>query len=436
MIPWSILNRGKEIFFKILGMYGRLTRYRAWVSDPLLQLIKNNNTMKKENLQTMTAIILMAILGTGLVSCLDSNAAEQTTAALPTPYILPSEENITDWDEYIGRFEASERVEVRSRVNGYIESVNFQDGDFVEKDQVLFVIDQRPFHAALKQAEAEKLQAEADLQRTKSDYERVAAVQDSRAVSMEEVEQRKQLARSSEARLMAANARLTQARLDLGYTKIKAPISGKVSEKFVDPGNYISGGAANATLLTTVLQVNPMHFYFDASESDFFNDGSGSGENLSNAQKKVLVKLTNENSFSREGQMDFVDNEIQQTTGTIRGRAVFNNDDMELESGMFGRARLLGNKFKVILIPEEVVTTNQSQKIVYTIGDDNTVQIRPIQVGKLYNHKYRIVLNGLDPEDKVISGNLLKVRPGIPVHPKQTAFKVERDTAVTSLASL
>ena len=389
--------------------------------------------MKKENLQTAIAILVMAFLGTTLLSCVDSNAGGQKAVALPAPYILPSTEKIIDWDEYIGRFEASERVEIRSRVNGYVESVNFKDGDFVEKGQVLFVIDQRPFYAALKQAEAEKLQAEADLQRTRSDYDRVSSVQDSRAVSMEEVEQRKQIAKSSEARLMAANARLAQAQLDLAYTKIKAPISGKVSEKYVDPGNYISGGAANATLLTTVLQVNPMYFYFDASESDFFG-GSESPEKMSHEQKQVLVKLTNEASFSRVGQMDFVDNEIHQTTGTIRGRAIFNNEGMDLESGMFGRARLLGKTSEVILIPEEVITTNQSQKIVYTVGADNTVQVKPIQVGKLYNHKYRIVLGGLTPEDKVISGNLLKVRPGVPVNPEQMAFTIELDT--TSVAAL
>lgn len=392
--------------------------------------------MKIENLQTIKTIaILMALLGVTVTSCMDSNASEEKPVALATPYILPSTQKITDWNEYIGRFEASERVEIKSRVNGYVESVNFKDGDFVEKGQVLFVIDQRPFYAALKQAEAEKLQAEADLQRTKSDYNRVASVQDTRAVSEEEVEQRKQIARSSEARLMAANARLTQAQLDLGYTEVKAPMSGKISEKYIDVGNYISGGSANATLLTTILKVDPIYFYFDASESDFFKDQE-SGKTSSSTKKEVLVKLTNETSFNQKGVMDFVDNEIHQTTGTIRGRAIFNNKDMELESGMFGRARLMGNEAEVLLIPEEVVTTNQSQKVVYVVGEDNTVQIKPIQIGKLYNQKYRIVLNGLSTGDKVISGNLLKVRPGAKISPEQKAFVVEPDTTTAPLASL
>ncbi|NDV42594.1 efflux RND transporter periplasmic adaptor subunit [Flagellimonas sediminis] len=389
--------------------------------------------MKKENLQTFLAICVMAIIGSVLTSCADSNAAEQKVVAMATPYILPSIEKITNWDEYIGRFEASERVEIRSRVNGYVESVKFKDGDFVEKGQVLFVVDQRPYYAALKQAEAEKLQAEADLQRTKSDYDRVSSVQDSRAVSTEEVEQRKQIAKSSEARLMAANARLAQAQLDLSYTTIKAPISGKVSEKYVDAGNYISGGSADASLLTTILQVNPMHFYFDASETDFFGNPGASDGKTSTNKKQVLVKLTNETSYDRVGYMDFVDNEIHQTTGTIRGRAVFDNKNMELESGMFGRMRLLGQETEVLLIPEEVITTNQSQKIVYTVGEDNTVQVKPIQIGKLYNHKYRIVLGGLEPGDKVISGNLLKVRPGIQIQPEQKTFKVEPDTSLAAM---
>ncbi|MCX2681398.1 efflux RND transporter periplasmic adaptor subunit [Galbibacter sp. EGI 63066] len=386
---------------------------------------------KRRNLKLLMLVSLSAITMTFIVACSDSKAAETAPMAMATPFIQPSKEQITDWDEYIGRFEASERVEVRSRVNGYVQSVNFKDGDIVKKGQVLFIIDQRPYYTALKQAEAEKLQAEADLQRTRSDYDRIASVQDSRAVSSEEVEQRKQIAKSAEARLMAAEARLEQARLDLSYTEIKAPISGKISEDYVDPGNYISGGSANASLLTTILTVDPIYFYFEASESEFFGADSNVEQD---AKMPVMVKLNNEARFSREGYMDFVDNEIHQATGTIRGRAVFENDDLKLESGMFGRLRLLGAQTDAILIPEEVISTSQSQKIVYTIGADSTVQVKPVQLGKLYNEKYRVVTGGLTTQDKIISGNLLKVRPGMKIIPEQKAFTVQRDT--TKLASL
>ncbi|RNL85610.1 efflux RND transporter periplasmic adaptor subunit [Sinomicrobium pectinilyticum] len=394
--------------------------------------------MKNYKYQTTVLPLLAFLLVTSVfVSCSDGNAAEQGPQALPAPYVHPAVHKITDWSEYIGRFEASERVEIRSRVNGYIQSVNFRDGDMVEKGQTLFIIDQRPYYVALKQAEAEKLQAEADLRRMQSDYDRIASVQDSRAVSAEEVEQRKQIAKSAEARLMAANARLAQARLDLSYTEIKAPISGKISEDFVNSGNYITGGASSATLLTTILAVNPIHFYFEGNENDFlkFHTSPGSDGNTSSIKKPVVVKLSGEGEYSREGYMDFVDNEIRRNTGTIRGRAVFENPDMQLESGMFGRLRLLEEtKTDAILIPEAAISSNQSQKIVYTIGADSTVQVKPVRIGKLYGEKYRIVVGGLTEEDRIITGNLLKVRPGMKVAPKEGTFAVTtRDTVSVAL---
>ncbi|UGU17140.1 efflux RND transporter periplasmic adaptor subunit [Sinomicrobium kalidii] len=391
--------------------------------------------MKKHNIQSIGIVLSMSLLITSaIVSCSNSTAAEQGPQALATPYIIPSTEKITDWSEYIGRFEASERVEIRSRVDGYIQSVNFRDGDVVKKGQTLFVIDQRPFYTALKQAEADKLQAEADLLRTQSDYDRIASVQDSRAVSAEEVEQRKQIAKSAEARLMAANARLEEARLNLGYTEIKAPITGKISEDFVNRGNYITGGAANATLLTTVLAVDPIHFYFEGNEDDFarFHSSRGANGERTKTHKPVVVKLSSEDSYSREGYMDFVDNEIQRNTGTIRGRAVFKNPDMQLEAGMFGRLRLLEkNRTDAILIPEKAISSSQSQKIVYTIGPDSTVQVKPVKLGKLYREKYRIITGGLTTEDRIITGNLLKVRPGMKVRPQQQSFAVKQQDSIS-----
>jgi RND family efflux transporter MFP subunit len=356
-----------------------------------------------------------------------SEEGPQEASLLPAPYINPVNDTVDNWDEYIGRFAASERVEIRSKVNGYIESVNFKDGDLVKKGQVLFVIDQRPFYIALKQAEAEKLREEADLTRTQSDYQRIASVQDSRAVSREEVEQRQQLAKSAEAQLMAANANLAQARLNLSYTEVRAPISGKISDDFIDQGNYITGGATNATLLTTILKIDPIHFYFEGNETDF---QLGGGQE----PQPVTVKLSHEDSFSRQGTMDFVDNEFNQSTGTIRGRAVFDNPGLELQSGMFGRLQLIKEKTSVIMIPDEAIGTVQSQKIVYAIGQDSTIKMVPVELGKLYRGKYRIVTNGLTVEDKVITGNLLKIMPGMKVIPEKNEFSTNGDpTGVTSL---
>ncbi|MEM7548592.1 MAG: efflux RND transporter periplasmic adaptor subunit [Bacteroidota bacterium] len=379
-----------------------------------------------------SSIFLLSIIAVIHSSC-GKKVETGPPSNLPVPVANPLKETIVDWDEFIGRFEASERVEIRSRVSGYIDEIRFEDGQNVEEGQVLFVIDQRPFRLAVKQAEADLLQAESQKLRAESDYQRVASITDTRAVSREEVEQRQQSARVAQAQYESARARLDLARLELNYTEVKAPISGRVSEDFVNAGNFISGGSANSTLLTTIVKLDPIFFYFEGSEADFLRyqqlARTGVRKSSRTEPNPVMAKLLNETSYVRRGKMNFVDNELDENTGTIQARAVFENSEQELESGMFGRVRLLGEgEIETILIPDDVISTNQSRKVVYVLSDSNSVSIRPVEIGELYNEKYRIVKSGLSESDRVIIGNLLKVRPGMKVEPELREIEFEIDS--------
>lgn len=373
------------------------------------------------------------VVVTTLAGCTGKSEQISGPPALMAPVAHPIQETIVDWDEYIGRFEASERVEVRSRISGYIQKVLFEDGQNVKVGQTLFIIDQRPLRIELQQAEADLLEAQSQQLRAQSDYERVAAIEDTRAVSQEEVEQRRQIAKAADAQVKAAEAQVNLAKLQLDYSVIKAPISGRISEDFVNAGNYIIGGAANSTLLTTIVQLDPIFFYFEGSEADFLKysrlNKTGQRKSSRTEHNPVMVKLLDENRYTRRGYMNFVDNELDRSTGTIRGRAVFENANDELESGMFGRLRLLGDgEIESILMLDEAISTNQSQKVVYVVGKDNKVQIRPITIGELYNDKFRVVKEGLGTDDQVVIGNLLKIRPGMAVNPELREIIFELDS--------
>ncbi len=367
-----------------------------------------------------------------LISC-SKNESKESLPPISAPVANPIKEVIIDWDEYIGRFQASERVEIRSRISGYIDRVSFQDGQNVRKGETLFIIDPRPLQIAVQQAEADLLEKQAQQLRAQSDYQRVASIKDTRAVSQEEVEQRKQVSLAADAQVAATRASLNLAKLQLSYSNITAPISGRVSEDFVNAGNYITGGSANSDLLTTIVKLDPMFFYFEGSEADFLKynrlDRAGKRQSSRTEKNPVMVRLLDEKSFNRRGVMNFVDNEIDRNTGTIIGRAVFENPDTELESGMFGRLRLLGDgEVEVIMIPDVAVMASQSQKIAYVVIEGNKVQARPITVGELYNNKFRIISEGLSTEDQVVVGNLLKIRPGMTVTPELREIQFELDS--------
>ncbi|AYN67628.1 efflux RND transporter periplasmic adaptor subunit [Euzebyella marina] len=351
-------------------------------------------------------------------------------ASLPVEIATPVYERITEWDEYTGRFEASSRVEVRARVSGFLEKVNFQDGEHVKKGQTLFVIDQRPFKIALDEAEANYAQALASLKTAQDNFERVESLRETGALSIEEYDRRKQALVHAEASIQLAQAKVNNAKLNLEFTEVKAPISGLVSRDRVNEGNIVDGGSANSTLLTTIVATSPIHFYFTGSESDYLKyvrlARNGERGEARSEGIPVFIQLLDEDEFVHEATMDFVDNEIDNNSGTIESRAVLENKDHLLEPGMFGKARLLGSaEHEALMIPDEVIGTNQSMRFVYTLSEDNKVVSKTVTLGPLHSNGLRIIRDGISSEDKVIVNNIQKIRPGMVVNPSQVAIEGE-----------
>ncbi len=339
-------------------------------------------------------------------------------AKLKVPVATPLYEPVTEWEEFSGRFRAVDRVEVRARVGGYVERTLFRDGELVRKGQVLFVIDQRPYRITLQQAEAQLEQARAEKRQAENAFNRVKELKNSRAISKEEYDQREQSLHVAVAREEAAAADVAEARLNLEFTEVKAPISGKISDEFVTEGNLVSGGSDQATRLTTIVSLDPIYFYFEGSEGSLLKyvreNNSAKGPDA-----KVAVKLLDEDRFGHEGSLNFMDNEVDQGTGTYRGRALISNPDFLITSGMFGTARVFSDKPEpALMVPDEVIGTDQSQKVVYVLNDSNQVEMRNVVLGPLHNNKFRIIRDGLDPKDRVIVGNIQKIRPQMEVEPE------------------
>lgn len=338
---------------------------------------------------------------------------------MPVKVSNPVIKKITEWDEYTGRFQARERVEIRARVSGYLESIKFTDGQFVKKDDVLFVIDQRPFLIDVERAASRNDTA-------KKDYERAQSLRKSSAISEEELDKAFQEFRE-------AKANLDEAQLNLEFTEVKSPIDGRMSRNLVDMGNLISGGDQGSTLLATVVSTSPIDFYFEASEQDVLKytrlDQDGSRESSRTFKRPVWVKLQDEDEFKHQGMIDFVDNEVDRSTGTLQGRAVFDNKDGSLLPGIFGRLRMAGSEeYEAMLVPDGVIGINQTQKFVYVVNSENMVEPKPVVTGPLHDGSMRIIREGLKADDQIITSGLTILRPGIPVTP-QRAEEPKPDSA-------
>ncbi len=372
----------------------------------------------------MNPVVRRLLAGALLVLPLLATAADPPAATPPPPTVTvatPVQKRITEWDEYTGRFVAQQRVEVRARVSGYLDAVHFTEGQLVESGQLLFVIDQRPFLAGVEGARADVARAQTQLKLAQLEFERGQRLEASQAMSRETMEERRARRDSAQADVDAAGAQLRSAELDLGFTEVRAPMGGRISDLRVDIGNVISGGSADSTLLTTIVSLDPIELEIEASETEFMRytrlDSAGTRRSSRDVQNPVEARLIDEEGWPHKGRMTFVDNELDPATGTMLGRATFPNPDHVLLPGMFARARLYGEgEHDALLIPDAAVVTDQATKLVMVVKPDNIIEPRPVRLGPMIDG-LRVVREGLTAEDRIVVIGVQRARPGQPVTP-------------------
>jgi RND family efflux transporter MFP subunit len=379
--------------------------------------------MNRQSISIWFAAIVVALaIVVQLAGCTRGETATPPAAMAPPAVSVATvvSRQISDFDEFTGRFEAVERVEIRPRVSGYIASVNFVQGREVAKGEVLFVIDPRPYEDALKQAQAQLAQAHSQLTLATSEQDRANRLVAARAISREELESRDAALQQATANVAGAQAAVDTAALNLSFTRVTAPIAGVVSRAEITAGNLVTSGQ---TLLTTVVSVDPIYVSFQGDEQgflDFMNYARSGGE--AEATHPVFVGLANEEGYPHQGAIAFVDNEIDAATGTVRVRGRLENHHREFTPGMFARVKVTGAKtFPALLINESAVGTDQGLKYVLKVGADNTIEYRQVKLGPVVDG-LRVVREGLNVGDTIVVNGLQHVRPGMTITPQRIAM--------------
>jgi membrane fusion protein, multidrug efflux system len=358
----------------------------------------------------------------------------QAPPPFPVTVATPLSKHITTWDEYPGRFEPIARVELRPRVSGYVDQVNFKEGTIVKEGDLLFTLDKRPFEIAVEAAKAEVARTEAQVEFAKADLDRASPLVETKVLSEQVYEQRKSTLGTSQAQVMAAKAQLKSAELNLEWAEVRAPMSGRISDKKIDVGNLVIGGQVNSTLMATIVTTDPIHFVFDASESDFIRyarmSKSGARPSSRTTASPVRVKLADENDWAHDGKLDFVDNAFNQRSGTIRLRALLPNKDDLLTPGIFARIALSGGDVDALLIPDTAIISDQANKIVYTVNAENTIVATPVTLGA-FHEGLRVIKSGLKPDDRIVIEGVANpaIRPGTKVAPTDGTIKSPQKTA-------
>lgn len=360
-----------------------------------------------------------------LLSGCDKPAQPPAASAPPVTVANPVKKTVTDWDEFTGRFDAIEQVQVRARVTGFVTGVEFKDGAIVKTGDLLYVIDPRQYEAAAEQARGQLADAKAKVDLAERELSRAETLVKTSAVSESVVDQRRQTLSAAQAATMQAEGALKRADLDVEFTKVRAPIDGRVSRHLVTVGNLVQGSESGATLLTTIVSMDPIHVYFDMDESIYLKNNrlwfEGKRPSSRDTANPVQITLSGETKPSHEGAMDFLDNRLDIGTGTLRGRALVQNQDLSILPGQFARVRVLGSApYEALLLPDTAIATDQSRKIVFVVKADDTVEARPVVLGPL-DDGLRVIREGLKADDRVIIDGLQRARIGAKVAPHPPA---------------
>lgn len=407
----------------------------SWVGDPAISREGRRRAAGRARRRMphamQTTILIDLRRGTLAALALLAVACGSRMPPPPPPpkvtVVRPVVREVMEWDEYTARLDAIDSVEVRPRVSGYLQSVHFVDGTMVTEGQPLFTIDPRPYVAVLHRAEADLALAKSRLALAQKNLARAGTLLASHAISQEEADTRESTARQAEASVEEAEAALDAAKLDVEFTNVTAPVSGRVGRKLVTEGNLINGGVGTqGTLLTTIVSLDPIYAYFDADESAFlkYSRLAQTGQRPSSREYRnpVRLALADEQGFPHEGWMDFVDNQLDRGTGTIVARAILPNADLFLAPGLFARLQLPGSgRYRAILVSDDAVAADQAQRFVYVVDADGTARYRAVKPGPLIDG-LRVIRDGLGPEDWVIVAGLQRVKPGVKVDAQRSTL--------------
>ena len=382
------------------------------------------------------AVIVSVIVGASGCSGPENSRAAAATAP-PAPQVSVAQvvcKQISDVDEFTGRLEAVNTVEVRPRVSGYLQKVTFKEGAIVQKGDLLFEIDPRPFQAEVDRLKGDLAQAKAELARAQNDFQRAERLRDNDGMSKEEYDRRAAVQNSAQARIASIEGSLRGAVLNLEFTRIVAPITGRVGRAEITEGNLVESGPAQLRPLTTLVSLDPIYVYFDVDEQSYLKYASGphaKGASTRELNNDVLLGLADEEGFPHVGKVNFVDNQVSSTTGTIRLRGTFPNKNLALTPGLFARVRLQGSgSYAGCLAKDEAIVTDLNQKFVFVLGDKNTLERRPVTLGPL-TEGLRVVRQGLHPGDVIVVNGLQRVRPGAQVSPTRVSMTDDTRTSKT-----